>query len=201
MNKYWSILLLISSICLSWSATAQDSETTEKGSVTLVTNPAYFVLGGYHIKPSYHFPKKWSLGLTIQGGFELPEFARDQFFDFSGDDITVDWTYAIGAELKYRFSKASFDKGLYTAFNLGYEGWDVKNASQEESFDNWFASIDLGYNWYPFKKERFHVGVNYTLIFILNNTEDRTLGETTYNIDSIVPPSLIPSILVGWRFK
>lgn len=180
-------------------STAQNSGTAREGSFSLVTNLPYFILGGYHLKPSYHFPKQWSIGVTAQGGFELPEFARDQFFKTSNEDITVDWKYAIGAELKYRFSEAAFDKGFYAAFNIGFEGWEVKNVETRE-FDNWFASVDLGYNWYPFKKKRFHVGLAYALIFILNITNEQLLDGATYNIRSVVPPTLTPTLLLGWRF-
>ncbi|MEL6538358.1 MAG: MBL fold metallo-hydrolase [Bacteroidota bacterium] len=51
------------------------------GTASIIANPAYFVLGGYHVKPSWHFPQRWSVGATLQGGFSLPDFARDQFFE------------------------------------------------------------------------------------------------------------------------
>ena len=197
---YLRLSLLLLCYGLMGALIAQDTVADPKGSFSLTTNPPYFLFGGYYVKPAYHFPKRWSVGLTAQGGFEIPDFSRNQFFDFTGEDIAVNWNYAIGAELKYRFTDAVYDKGFYTAFNLGYEGWDV-SVTDTDTFDNWFASIDLGYTWYPFRRQRFHVGLNYTLIFILNNTEKRTVNETTYNINRVVPPSLLPgAILVGWRF-
>ena len=200
MTKLLATIAIIIFCTYSLTLKAQNHGESPEGSISLATNPAYFVLGGYHFKPSYHFPKKWSVGATWQGGFELPSFARDQFFNSNNDGVTVDWVYAIGAEVKYRFSDAAFDKGFYAAFNLGYESWEVKQGEAEDNFDNWFSSIDFGYNWYPFKKEQFHVGLSYTLIFILNNTEDRNVGDAVYNINTIVRPSFIPTILIGWRF-
>ncbi|MEL6562119.1 MAG: hypothetical protein AAFQ94_28295 [Bacteroidota bacterium] len=197
MIKYLLTALLITTVLI---ANAQSIDDSEKGSVSVVVNPSFFVLGGYHFKPSYHFPKRWSVGATLQGGFELPDFARDQFFNTSAGEVIVDWTYAIGLELKYRFSDAPYDKGFFTAFNLGYEGWDVSSGQEIDQFENWFASLDAGYNWYFLKDDRLNLGVHYTLIFILNNTDNRTVDEVTYNIRSVVPPSVLPSILVGWRF-
>ena len=199
MNKpviFW--ILVILSLVGSYGY-AQSDDPYPHGSFSLVTNPAFFALGGFHLKPSYHFPKKWSVGATFQGGFELPEFAQEQFFEFADDQLSIDWTFAIGLELKYRFSDATFDKGLYAALNLGYEGWEA-DRNDSDTFQNWFTSLDLGYNWYPFNRARFHVGLAYTLIYILNNTDERQVGETEYRLKSLVPPSYIPSILVGWRF-
>lgn len=194
---FW--ILLLGFIGLHSQLHSQSGAGLSKASISLTANPAYFVLGGYHIKSSYHFPKRWSIGLTIQGGFELPEIARDQFFNVTNEAIAVEWAYAIGAELKYRFSDASFDKGLVSVIGLGYEGWKVYLQDTDE-FENWFLGIDLGYNWYPFGKQRFHVGVNYSLIFILNNTDARSVGGNSYNLKRIVLPNYIPSILIGWRF-
>ncbi|MEO0471227.1 MAG: hypothetical protein AAF206_16480 [Bacteroidota bacterium] len=193
------IALLACLMFIPMELSAQEKALPLGGRVTLGSNPVYWVLGGYHIKPSYHFPQKWSVGLTLQGGFILPDFARDQFFSHKNDSITVDWRYAIGIELKYRFTKASFDKGLYTAINLGYEGWTVE-AEENEAFDNWFSSLDVGYNWYPFAKKRLHFGAQYTLIVILNNTNEQRAGDSPFNIRRLVPPSLAPSLFIGWRF-
>ena len=193
------LLFLCTLLGLGLQLKAQEANI-EAGNITVVTNPAYFFLGGYHLKPSWHFPKRWSIGATLQGGFTLPDFARDQFFEVSDDGTDINWDYAIGLELKYRFTDAPYDKGFYTAFNLGYEGWEAELEGQSDRFQNWFTSIDVGYNWYPFERERVHLGLAYTLIFLLNNTDERPLGDTSYRLRSVVPPSAVPSIFVGWRF-
>ena len=196
-NKIPLLLLLLLSQCFIY---AQQRDVQAEGSASLVTNPAYFILGGYHIKPSWHFPQNWSVGITAQGGFELPGFARDQFFEISSDAIDVDWDYAVGVALKYRFSAAPYDKGLYTSASLGYEAWTILATETQSTFENWFASIDLGYNWYPLRKQRLHLGLAYTLIFILNNTDEQSIASEQYRLRSLVPPTFAPSIFLGWRF-
>ena len=198
------MLSILFSLLLCNSTQGQSNETTAStnstnGIISITTNPTYFVLGGYHITPWYHFPKKWSIGSTLQGGFDLPTFARDQFFESTTDNFTIDWRYAVSVDLKYRFTDAAFDKGFYTTISLGYEGWTIE-ADGENTFDNWFTSINVGYNWFPFARERFHLGAHYSLIFLLNNTNERQIGDNTYRLRSIVPPSYAPSIFLGWRF-
>ena len=180
----------------------QTSSNDDRPSFGVNVNPAYFVLGGYSVRGIYHLPKKWSFGLNVEGGFELPDDFRDSFFN-DNEAVDVDWDYAVGLEARYRFSDASFDKGFYAFGTLGYEGWTVNEISSdaEVSFDNWFSSVGVGFNWYPFKKKNFNLGLSYNVIFILNNTDDQTVGNTTFNIESVIPPSLVPSnIHIGWRF-
>ncbi len=179
---------------------AQGQPESDKGSFSVTINPVFYLLGGYSVKGFYHLPKKWSFGLAAEAGFELPDIARDQFFD-NNEDITVDWDYLVGLDVRYRFTDSNVDRGFYALGTVGYEGWTItEDAGQEDSFDNWYASVGLGYNWYPFKKPNFHVGASYNLIFILNNTEERTVGDSRYNINSVVPPSFLPTFLLGWRF-
>ena len=182
-------------------AQAQESGNVDKGSFTATLNPSFFALGGYSFKGFYHLPKKWSFGLATEANFELPEFARDQFFD-NNDDITVHWDYLIGVEARYRFTDSHIDKGLHLLGTLGFEGWTISDENgNEDEFDNWYASLGVGYNWYPFKEPRFHVGASYNVIFILNNSDERTVGQSNYNIRPVVPPSLFsPNIYLGWRF-
>ncbi|MEM7109772.1 MAG: hypothetical protein AAF519_16215 [Bacteroidota bacterium] len=172
-----------------------------KASFSITANPAYYVLGGYSVKGYYITPNHWSFGVAAEASFELPDFARDQFFD-NNEDITVDWDYLIGVEARYRFTDSQVDKGLFVQGGLGYEGWTVTSTDGAiEEFDNWYANIGLGYVWYPFKKPNFHLGANYSVVFILNETQERTLGASEYNIRTIVPPSFAPSIFIGWRFN
>nr|WP_298999310.1 outer membrane beta-barrel protein [uncultured Allomuricauda sp.] len=174
----------------------------EKGSFGVSTNPAYFALGGYSVRGIYHLPKRWSFGLNVEAGFELPDDFRDLFFN-DNQAINVDWDYLVAAEARYRFSIESYDAGFYVNGSLGYEGWTVNEtiSDADTSFDNWFSSLGVGYTWYPFKKKNFNVGINYNIIFILNNTEDQQAGNTTFAINRVIPPSFIPSnILIGWRF-
>ena len=176
------------------------SQETERASFAVTANPSYYFLGGYSVKANYILPKKWSFAVAAEANFELPDFARDQFFD-NDEDITVDWDYLIGIEARYRFTDSHIDKGLFLLGTFGYEGWTITNdAGLEDEFDNWYASLGIGYNWYPFKKPNFHLGASYNVVFILNNTDDRSLGESTYNIRRVVPPSVIPTVFIGWRF-
>ena len=79
MNKILGYVILVLSLFGPQELAAQDNKTAT-GSFSLTTNPVYFGLGGYHIKPAFHFPQRWSVALTLQGGFELPEIARDSIF-------------------------------------------------------------------------------------------------------------------------
>lgn len=179
---------------------AQGQPETERGSFSVTVNPVFYLLGGYSVKGFYHLPKKWSFGLAAEANFELPDIARDQFFDNNGD-ITVDWDYLVGVDVRYRFTDSHVDRGFYVLGTVGYEGWTINDdTGQEDSFDNWYSSIGVGYNWYPFKKPRFHVGASYNVIFILNNTEERVVGDSRYSINGLVPPSFLPTFLLGWRF-
>lgn len=192
------ILALI--ICSATPYLLPGQENTN-GNFTASINPAYWALGGYSIRGHYILPKKWSFGLVSEAGFSLPAFARDQFFK-NQNDIEVDWDYLFGLEVRYRFTEASIDKGLYLLAATGYEGWTIENdAGATDDFSNWYASLGVGYLWYPFKKERLSLGANYNLIFLLNNTDERFAGESVYQLRPVVPPSLIPSLSLGWRFN
>lgn len=193
---FFVALLLI----LSWNLSAQTSEKLQSGSFSVTVNPSFFILGGYSVKAFYHLPKKWSFGLSAEAGFDLPNFARDQFFMNNGN-IDVHWDFLVGVEARYRFNNSDVDKGFYALATLGFEGWSIEdqNGNMDE-FDNWYSSLGLGYNWYPFKRPNFHLGVSYNVVFILNNTDERTVGQEIYNINQIVPPSFAPVIYLGWRF-
>ena len=84
-------------------------------------------------------PRKWSFGVAIEAGFELPDFARDQFFELE-NEIAVDWDFLVGIEGRYRFTD------------------------------------------------------------ILTNTSERQVGQSTYQIKAVVPPSWAATIYLGWRF-
>ena len=181
-------------------AQSEPPSDTEKGSFSVTVNPAFYILGGYSAKGFYHLPKKWSLGVAAEASFELPDFSRDQFFDNNGN-VDVHWDYLVGIEARYRFNDSNIDQGFYLAGTLGYEGWTItSDTGAEDSFDNWYSSLGVGYNWYPFRQPHFHVGAAYSIIFILNNAEDRLVGDTNYNIRPVVPPSVIPTLYLGWRF-
>lgn len=197
MKKIILITFILFSVHLSY---AQEAERTDKSHYSVTINPAFYALGGYSVKAYLHQPKRWSFGIAAEAGFELPEFARDQFFE-NNDDINVDWDFLWGLEARYRLNDKAYDEGLYLLGSFGFEGWTVNNeAGTEDEFDNWYASLGIGYLWYPFKKKNFHLGASYNVVFILNNTEERTVGSSAYNIRSVVPPSLAPNLIIGWRF-
>jgi hypothetical protein len=123
----------------------------------------------------------------------------------------VHWDYAAGLEARYRFRKKDNDiKGLYALGTLGYEAWTISkpttvavvaNTLQSETFPTWYSSVGAGYTVFPFKKSGFWIGAQYNVIFILNNTNTRSINGQAYNIKPIVPPSFTPNIYLGWRFK
>ncbi|MEM7552435.1 MAG: hypothetical protein AAF363_22320 [Bacteroidota bacterium] len=197
-----TISMLLAYSCLN-AQVADSTKRNEKGSIKVELNPAFYILGGYSVRGYYVLPKKWSVGLQVEAGFELPDDFADAFFDSSAP-IDVDWDYAVSIETRYRFTEASYDKGFFALANIGIEGWTVSedvDTGASDDFDNWFAALGVGYNWYPFKKKNFNVGATYNVIFLLNNTNTRQAGDTNYSLDSIVPPSLAPSnIYISWRF-
>ncbi len=163
-------------------------------------NPIYYALGGYNLKGFYHLPKRFSFGIALEAGFELPDFATDQFFESEGD-IAVHWDRLFGAEIRYRLIDADIDSGPYILATGGHEKWTVENVNTDEhEFTNWYSSIGIGYNWYPFKKPQFHLGGSYNIIFILNNHQQQQVGNEFFNIKSVIPPSIIPTLYFGWRF-
>lgn len=197
---------LISTLCIlmnSLWAYSQSTEEPSKAYISLASSPAFFFLGGYSAKVFYNLPQHWSFSIQAQGGFELPDFSRDQFFENQGN-MDVQWDYVVASEIRYRFKKGNtINQGAFLSGALGYEAWTIENTSQnslEDSFSNWLISLGIGYNWFPFKKQRFYAGASYNLIFILNNTEERFLGDALYNIRPVVAPSFIPDIEIGWRF-
>jgi len=179
-----------------------NNQTKQKSSFGVSINPAFYALGGYSFRGIYHRPKKWSFGINVEGGFELPDNFRDAFFN-DNEGINVDWDFIAALETRYRFNNSNYDKGFYATGIVGFEGWTVNEigSDEETSFDNWFTSIGIGYTWYPFKKKNFNLGFNYNIIFILNNTEDQFVGNTTFNLERVILPGFIPSnIHIGWRF-
>lgn len=198
------LLLLGSSAALAANGQAF---VRDKGYVSVTAHPVYPFLGGYGGKVFYNLPQHWSVGLQAEGGFELPAFAERSFFTNS-DAITVQWDYAVGTEVRYRFASRDNDiRGFYALATAGYEGWTVRPTQEQQpatptddSFTNWFASVGVGYNWFPFRKSGFFAGAAYNWIFLLNNTQDRTVGGQVYRLRSSVPPSLVPILHVGWRF-
>jgi hypothetical protein len=191
------------------SLSAQQKTDFTKGFFSAGINPTYPFLGGYGAKVFYNFPKTWSIGLASEGSFQLPKFASKQFFK-NGETIKVNWDYAIGLEARYRFRKKDNDiKGFYLLSTIGYEGWIitkaenapiVPNKNLQEKFTTWYSSLGGGYNLFPFKNRGFWVGIQYNVIFILNNTNDRNVNGNVYNIKPIVPPALRPNLYIGWRF-
>ncbi len=189
-----SFSMLFASVCMGQNFSGENS-----GSFSITANPIFFGLGGYSIKGFYHLPKRWSFGLAAEANFELPELARDQFFENDGD-IIVDWDYLVGIEARYRFTDSAIDKGFYAFGTLGYEGWTISDgAAASDGFENWYASLGIGFNWYPFKKPNFHIGASYGVVFILNNTANREIGALEYNIRPVVLPSFVPTVYLGWR--
>ncbi len=191
------------------SSYAQQNKGKSKGFFSAGINPLYPFFRGYGVKAFYNFPSKWSVGILGEGNFKLPNLAAKQFFK-SGEHINVDWDYSFGMEARYRFRKKDNNiKGFYTLGTLGYEGWSitkqkdqtvVTNTLQEEKFSNWFSSLGFGFNTFPFKKSGFWIGAQYNIIFILNNTKQRNVNGINYNIRSIVPPSFMPNLYIGWQF-
>ena len=199
---FLNLCLIFVMLSLNTQLSAQERNEDNFSSFSLTVNPAYYVLGGYSVKGLYHLPQRWSFGLTAEASFELPDFARDQFFE-NQEDIVVDWDFLIGLEARYRFKEGALDQGFYALGAFGYEGWTVQptEGQGEDEFENFFSSLGIGYNWYPFHKKHFHLGASYNLIFILNNTDERLLDGRVYNIRPVVPPSILPStISLGWRF-
>lgn len=193
-------ILVLIVLFLSFSVKAQTVEEENISPFSVTVNPSFYILGGYSVKGFYHLPKRWSFGIAAEANFELPDFARDQFFD-NAEDLTIDWDYLLGVEARYRFHDGPLDKGFYIQGTLGIEGWTASDVnSAEDQFDNWYSSIGVGYNWYPFKKPNFHLGLSYNVVFILNNTDTRLVGSTEYNINGVVPPNFAPTIYLGWRF-
>jgi len=197
--KYFKTIVTFVVTTLLLSSVAHGQEN-EKGAFAVTANPSFYILGGYSVKGFYALPKRWTFGIAAEANFELPEFARDQFFE-NNNDITVDWDYLVGVEVRYRFTDSHINKGLYLVGTFGYEGWTITNDDGlEDDFDNWYAAFGVGYNWFPFKKPNFYLGANYNLIFILNETDERRFGDSEYKIRPVVPPSWAPNIYLGWRF-
>ncbi|MEM9328843.1 MAG: hypothetical protein AAGA85_24475 [Bacteroidota bacterium] len=196
--RHYPVYLLM--VCMLLGGNTVVAQDRGEHSFTVTANPSFYILGGYSVKGYYILPKRWSFGLAVEAGFEIPDFARDQFFA-NNDDIAVNWDFLVGVEAVYRFTDSAINKGLFTQVALGYEGWTItSDGGEEDDFQNWYASLGAGYNWFPFKKPNFFLGGTYSLIFILNETDEREAGESVYNIRPVVPPSLIPTIHVGWRF-
>ncbi|WP_205127823.1 hypothetical protein [Okeania hirsuta] len=96
---------------------SQDSRNPSTGSFSTTVNPSFFILGGYSIKGFYHLPKKWTFGIAAEASFELPEFARNQFFD-NENDINVNWDYLVGIEARFRFTIALLIKACICKVHL-----------------------------------------------------------------------------------
>lgn len=206
MKKIMLILIAASTL---FAVQAQNSPTNEKGFFDVQINPAYPFLGGFGAKGYYNFPKRWSVGLVAEGAFTLPEFAQRSFFT-NHDNMDIRWDYAIGTEVRYRFRRKDNDiKGFYALAGAGYEQWSVTpeseqprlpNTVQEEQFTNFYTVFGVGYNWMPFRKRGFYVGASYGWIFILNNTDERSVNGQRFNLRTNIPPSFTPNLAIGWRF-
>jgi hypothetical protein len=172
-------------------------------------NPAYPFLGGFGAKGFYNLPHRWSFGLVAEGAFQLPGFAAEQFFA-NGDNLRVRWDYALGTEVRYRFNRRDNDiRGFYLMAGAGYEGWTVRaregeaaqpSTAQSVSFTNWYASVGVGFNWLPLRNRGLWIGIAYQTIWLLNNTDSRSVNGTTFNLRPWVSPGLAPTLSVGWRF-
>ena len=74
------LAILCCALLVNINAGAQTgTDVNDKGSFGISSNPAYFILGGYSVRGIYHLPKRWSLGLSVEAGFELPDNFRDIF--------------------------------------------------------------------------------------------------------------------------
>jgi hypothetical protein len=181
----------------------------DKGYFSVGINPTYPILAGYGVKVFYNLPMHFSFGIISERVFNLPKNAQKQFFK-NTVAIKVNWDYSIGVEARYRFNKKDNDiKGLYAFTTLGYEQWTINKATnvpiipntiQKDMIDNWFTSTGVGYNYFPIKNTGLWLGAAYNIIFLLNNTQNKSINNSTYNLRTIVPPSLLPNLYIGWRF-
>ncbi len=205
MKQLFYFIIIVAFIPGIVQAQEQSSQELEKGTFKVESNLAFWAVGGPNISGFYVTPKRFTFGVQFVAGFEMPDIARDLFFENS-DDLTVDWDFGLGLEARYRFNDSYLNKGFYLLSGIGYEGWSVNVTDDSniptDDFTNWFWTLGVGYNWYPFEKKNFHIGGSYNLIFILNNTDDRNIGDITYNINGSVPPSFFPTTFyVAWRFN
>ncbi|MDX2061857.1 MAG: hypothetical protein SFY70_02230 [Bacteroidia bacterium] len=182
---------------------AQTPQPATDGFVSVGINPVYPFLGGYGVRGQYNLPGHWSVGLSAEGGFDLPEFAEEGFFENAGA-ISVEWDYALGLEATYRFTAGTSDlSGFFAGVAIGFEQWTVTpdpTAAElsDSRFDNWFASLSAGYTWYPTRTSRLWLQGAYSGIWLVSGTQARAVGSTAFRLRSFAAS---PSITVGWQFR
>ena len=173
--------------------------THDRSGVVLAVNPAYFIIGGYGVKAGYDFPSGWSVFAVGQRVGEVPDGSVESVFE-GADGIDVEWDYALGVEGWYRFDR-NRRSSPYLIASLGYEGWEVTargGGGASDYVHNAYASLGVGYRWFPLERRGLYLGAHYHVIVLLNNTDERRAGEAAYALRRVIP-GLIPSPEIGWR--
>ena len=146
---------------------------------------------------------RFMLGLSFQAG-RLPQFAEDIFFDTSldGDDLTVDWDYAISLEASvdvFRFSGNQTLGGgsIYGQLGLGYETWRLQSGGNTADVFNSFASAAVGVMWRPIAALPVFVQVQFTGILLFGQEDSYMLGEDAVELNTF---AFNPGLWLGYRF-
>lgn len=121
---------------------------------------------------------RWHTGIT---GFTVkpPEFIKTIFFR-NAEDITIEQNDAIEIFVSYYLRPDR--KGLYFGVIGGPEWFKVKDdlTNSTETIVKSYVLPRVGLRVFPFKRY-FYVDASVGWSFNLRGTEQRTLGETTYN--------------------
>lgn len=167
---------------------AQDTNTENKTTISIETDPSTFAFKGYavhvRVKP------KHSKHLVIGAGtyaLDFPDFMVDMNKEnkSKGWKVRIQSAYSIFSEYYFREAKKKWFIGLQAGVQ-NYKNSNDSISGKKTEYSNLLVMPSIGYNWYPFKFPLYikpWLGMGYTTKIYGSNTMDTK----TYTISPVVP--------------
>ncbi len=180
------------------SIQAQNSESVNKTTISLETDPSTFVFGGYaahiRIKPAN------SKHLVVGAGayaMDYPDFLVNMNSDNKDKGWKVRINSAFGFFGEYYFSEAN--SKWFTGLQAGVQNYKITNENilnKESKYSNLLLMPSIGYNWQPFHFPFYikpWLGIGYTTKI----SGENSINTSVYKISPITP---FVTVHVGYTF-
>lgn len=145
-----------------------------------------------------YFPTGSRFGIGISGVTQdVDGFAQDVVFD-GADALETRMTWAVGVEASY-FLRSAQRGGFHATTTVGVEEFRARTQEPvrlEDARRNGFASLQLGYVWYP-GLGRFFINPRVGGITTFATDRERTIGDASYELAPFFPSAWLR---LGLRF-
>ncbi len=184
-------------LSLVWISTSGQSSGSGRTRISVETDPATFVFGGYalHLRIQPKNSDHLLLGAGIYA-MDMPSFLTDLNADNrdAGWDVRIDRGYGLFAEYHFR----EVNKGFLAGTQLGIQEFKLEN-EMEEGSASWTNSLLMLYGGYSFKPFGFDLylkpwaGLGYVSVL----SGDSVIGDREYNV---APITMFATLHIGYTF-